>query len=376
MTDEIALLVGAPTREIEAMAIVAGDVHAARRRRAARGRPGSRRSTKSAGSPATPWLSSTPRQRPGRSRLRSHDRRRAPRSRRDRRLLPAQRRAHVYELGDLDDFDWPHTRWFGWEHDGRLEQVALLYTRAGRPRADRDRRGAGGSMAPLLEELLPRAARRPLRARDAAAARRASPSGTRSRRAEPHLKLALARTDLLAARAAPVDLLGEDDLLELDAFYRARVPGHVVHAADARDGPLRRDPAGRPPRLRRRRARLLADLGRGGARQRGDAAGAPWPRPGARLPAPPSAGCCSRTGSRRSRSTSGPTTPRRSPRTRARVRGRRRRTWRRACAAPGRRRERPLGRVSDARSGAHVGALRRRRARRPGGRAPRGSRSR
>ena len=20
--------------------------------------------------------------------------------------------AHVYELGDLDDFDWPHTRWF------------------------------------------------------------------------------------------------------------------------------------------------------------------------------------------------------------------------------------------------------------------------
>ena len=34
--------------------------------------------------------------------------------------------AHVYELGDLDDFDWPHTRWFGWERDGRLEQVALL----------------------------------------------------------------------------------------------------------------------------------------------------------------------------------------------------------------------------------------------------------
>jgi len=34
---------------------------------------------------------------------------------------------HVYELGDLDDFFWPHTRWFGWKPDGRLEQVALLY---------------------------------------------------------------------------------------------------------------------------------------------------------------------------------------------------------------------------------------------------------
>jgi len=21
---------------------------------------------------------------------------------------------HAYELGDLDDFFWPHTRWFGW----------------------------------------------------------------------------------------------------------------------------------------------------------------------------------------------------------------------------------------------------------------------
>ena len=36
--------------------------------------------------------------------------------------------AHAYELGDLDDFDWPHTVWFGWESEARLEEVALLYT--------------------------------------------------------------------------------------------------------------------------------------------------------------------------------------------------------------------------------------------------------
>ena len=34
---------------------------------------------------------------------------------------------HAYELGDLDDFFWPHTRWFGWLVEDRLEQVALLY---------------------------------------------------------------------------------------------------------------------------------------------------------------------------------------------------------------------------------------------------------
>ena len=34
---------------------------------------------------------------------------------------------HAYALGDLDDFFWPHTRWLGWQPDGVLEQVALLY---------------------------------------------------------------------------------------------------------------------------------------------------------------------------------------------------------------------------------------------------------
>ena len=41
----------------------------------------------------------------------------------DRDLIAAFLRrnapAHVYELGDLDDFDWPYTRWFGWEEAGR-----------------------------------------------------------------------------------------------------------------------------------------------------------------------------------------------------------------------------------------------------------------
>src|SRR4249919_265251 len=34
---------------------------------------------------------------------------------------------HAYELGDLDDFFWPHTRWLGWQPNSRLEQLALLY---------------------------------------------------------------------------------------------------------------------------------------------------------------------------------------------------------------------------------------------------------
>ena len=43
------------------------------------------------------------------------------------RFLRGRPAVHAYELGDLDDFFWPHTRWLGWKPDGRVEQVALLY---------------------------------------------------------------------------------------------------------------------------------------------------------------------------------------------------------------------------------------------------------
>jgi ribosomal protein S18 acetylase RimI-like enzyme len=132
-------------------------------------------------------------------------------------------RAHVYELGDLDDFDWPHTCWFGWEHGGRLEQVALLYSEPSVPVLIAIAEEPGASMVSLLGELLPTL--------PAVLDVHVSPpllDVFRNRyeveAAEPHLKLALARTDLLASSAAPVDLLGEDDLLELDEFYRAAYP--------------------------------------------------------------------------------------------------------------------------------------------------------
>jgi ribosomal protein S18 acetylase RimI-like enzyme len=41
---------------------------------------------------------------------------------------------HLYEIGDLDPFFWPHTRWYGLEDDaGQLEAVALLYSATSLP---------------------------------------------------------------------------------------------------------------------------------------------------------------------------------------------------------------------------------------------------
>jgi len=35
---------------------------------------------------------------------------------------------HVYSIGDLDDFFWPHTVWYALEHEGGIKQIILVYT--------------------------------------------------------------------------------------------------------------------------------------------------------------------------------------------------------------------------------------------------------
>jgi len=40
---------------------------------------------------------------------------------------------HIYSIGDLDDFFWPDTVWYGWEKGGEIQAVALLYTASDDP---------------------------------------------------------------------------------------------------------------------------------------------------------------------------------------------------------------------------------------------------
>src|SRR3954468_16260839 len=143
-------------------------------------------------------------------------------------LLRRNARAHVYEIGDLDDFDWPHTRWFGWERDGRLEELVLLYTEPEVPVLLAIAEEPLEEMKALLSEIragLPAAlcvhVTAPLL--ETLAERYAIES------AAPHLKLALGRTDLLGTDAdtnpVAVDVLGAADLADVEAFYRIAYPG-------------------------------------------------------------------------------------------------------------------------------------------------------
>jgi ribosomal protein S18 acetylase RimI-like enzyme len=132
--------------------------------------------------------------------------------------------AHVYELGDLDDFDWPFTRWFGWETDGTLEHAVLLYTQPSVPVLIAIADEPAGTMPTLLASVrdeLPGQVYVHVTAPllDVLADRYAVEA------AQPHLKLALVRPDLLDAEAADVEILGEDDLDDLSALYEAAYPG-------------------------------------------------------------------------------------------------------------------------------------------------------
>jgi len=40
---------------------------------------------------------------------------------------------HIYALGDLDDFFWPHTTWYGWQELGELRDIVLVYAGPGLP---------------------------------------------------------------------------------------------------------------------------------------------------------------------------------------------------------------------------------------------------
>jgi GNAT superfamily N-acetyltransferase len=137
-------------------------------------------------------------------------------------VLRRDARAHVYELGDLDDFDWPHTYWFGWEDDDVLAEVVLLYTQPAVP-VLLAVGAASEAMTSLLEAAL---GALPARLYVHASAplleilaRRYAVAG-----AAPHLKLALGDGGLVGKHAVSVDVLGPADLEAITALYGEAYP--------------------------------------------------------------------------------------------------------------------------------------------------------
>ncbi|MFN8222541.1 MAG: GNAT family N-acetyltransferase [Gaiellales bacterium] len=152
---------------------------------------------------------------------------------RDREAIAAfcRRRpgAHAYALGDLDDFFWPHTRWWAWKPGNEIEQLVLLYTEPDPPVILAIAEEPTSSMESLLRELNPELPRDlyahvtpdclPALAGD----REVVDGGWL------HHKLSVDTNDLpeptTAEKSADLRLLGPDALDEVEAFYRHAYPG-------------------------------------------------------------------------------------------------------------------------------------------------------
>jgi GNAT superfamily N-acetyltransferase len=132
---------------------------------------------------------------------------------------------HAYALGDLDDFFWPHTRWFGWERGRELEHVALLYTEAVPPVLLAVAGEAAETMRPLLRavaELLPSQVYGHL----SPPLVDALPGFETESMPAPHVKMGLADTAYLPGLdVESPELLRSGDLAEVQAFYEVAYPG-------------------------------------------------------------------------------------------------------------------------------------------------------
>ena len=134
--------------------------------------------------------------------------------------------AHAYELGDLDDFFWPHTRWLGWEREGRLEQLALIFDEPDPPVLLALAEQPVDGMRELLRAIathLPASVYAHLSPGllDALA-----PHLVPTTPPARHLKLGLADTSHLAEHdTVEATLLSSADLAEVERFYADAYPG-------------------------------------------------------------------------------------------------------------------------------------------------------
>lgn len=148
---------------------------------------------------------------------------------RDRAKIEAFLRAnpelHIYSLGDLDDFFWPQTTWYGWQKDGRLQDIVLIYAGPGLPIVV----GIGEQpsvMSERMREIIPLLPPR-FYAHLSPGVEEAFQGTHRLDSHGPHYKMALRDTSRLARFDCSATVrLGRDNVDELVRLYTESYPAN------------------------------------------------------------------------------------------------------------------------------------------------------
>lgn len=145
-------------------------------------------------------------------------------------FLRADARMHLYELGDLDDFFFPHTQWWGLEERGRLVAVALLYAAGELPVLVALGRDRDPNVRALLEKLRPLLPRRVYAHLAVGCADALGPSFRLDPRGLHDRMVLVEPTFLDDVDSREAVRFGPADAHDLEAFYASAYPNHWFDA--------------------------------------------------------------------------------------------------------------------------------------------------
>ena len=136
---------------------------------------------------------------------------------------------HIYSIGDLDDFFWPDTAWYGWEEKGEIQAVALIYTGSTDPTllALSEQQDVMWELVQSIFHILPGRFYAHLSPAVAEAVKRQSQIKSHGK----HYKMGLKNTSLLHdTNYSQVIPLTETDLDEMLGLYEESYPGNWFNA--------------------------------------------------------------------------------------------------------------------------------------------------
>lgn len=136
---------------------------------------------------------------------------------------------HIYSIGDLDDFFWPYTIWYGWEEAGEIQAVALLYTASPDPTllAISERQDVMWELVRSIFHILPER----FYAHLSPAVAEAAKLQCKIKSYGKHYKMGLMNTSMLYdIDCSQVVRLTENDLDEIAVLYEEGYPNNWFNA--------------------------------------------------------------------------------------------------------------------------------------------------
>ena len=133
---------------------------------------------------------------------------------------------NIYAIGDLDDFFWPNTTWYGFQSSGNISAIALIYTGQLIPTLNALSCEGDVDMAKLLESMRPILPNRFYAHLSPGLANILETTHNLESKGE-HYKMALMdKNRTVAADVSGVERLGKQDATSMQALYKESYPGN------------------------------------------------------------------------------------------------------------------------------------------------------